>query len=185
MSAALPSSTAAGGHRAITVAALMATYMEAVNISLPNAALPHIQGTLSMANDEVGWVFTAYIAASAAVMPMARWLAGRYGRKTVYQVALAVFAVGLILDTLATTSLQFVFARIVQGAASGTLAPLSLAILLDVLPPAASCPDQPWRGRCASCSASAAARASAAGSANITAGARSSISACRWRASSS
>ena len=118
----------------ITVAALMATYMEAVNISLPNAALPHIQGTLSMANDEVGWVFTAYIAAGAAVMPMARWLAGRFGRKTVYQVSLAVFAVGLMLNTLATTSLQFVFARIVQGAASGTLAPLSLAILLDVLP---------------------------------------------------
>jgi DHA2 family multidrug resistance protein len=135
MSAALPLTAATGSHRAITVAALMATYMEAVNISLPNAALPHIQGTLSMANDEVGWVFTAYIAAGAAVMPMARWLAGRYGRKTVYQVSLAVFAVGLVLNTLATTSLQFVFARIVQGAASGTLAPLSLAILLDVLPP--------------------------------------------------
>jgi DHA2 family multidrug resistance protein len=134
MSAALPWTAAAGSHRAITVAALMATYMEAVNISLPNAALPHIQGTLSMANDEVGWVFTAYIAAGAAVMPMARWLAGRYGRKTVYQVSLAVFALGLMLDTLATTSLQFVFARIVQGAASGTLAPLSLAILLDLLP---------------------------------------------------
>ena len=136
MSAALASSAAVDGHRAITVAALMATYMEAVNISLPNAALPHIQGTLSMADDEVGWVFTAYIAAGAIVMPMARWLAGRYGRKTVYQVSLAVFALGLMLDTLATTSLQFVFARIVQGAASGTLAPLSLAILLDVLPPA-------------------------------------------------
>jgi MFS transporter, DHA2 family, multidrug resistance protein len=136
MSAALASSTAVDGHRAITVAALMATYMEAVNISLPNAALPHIQGTLSMANDEVGWVFTAYIAAGAAVMPLARWLAGRYGRKTIYQVSLAVFSLGLMLDTLATTSIQFVFARIVQGAASGTLAPLSLAILLDVLPPA-------------------------------------------------
>jgi MFS transporter, DHA2 family, multidrug resistance protein len=136
MSTALPSVAATGGHRAITVAALMATYMEAVNISLPNAALPHIQGTLSMANDEVGWVFTAYIAAGAAVMPMARWLAGRFGRKTIYQVSLAVFSLGLMLDTLATTSIQFVFARIVQGAASGTLAPLSLAILLDVLSPA-------------------------------------------------
>lgn len=134
MSVTLASSNAADGQRLVTAAALMATYMEAVNISLPNAALPHIQGTLSMANDEVGWVFTAYIAAGAAVMPMARWLAGRFGRKTVYQVSLAVFAVGLMLNTLATTSLQFVFARIVQGAASGTLAPLSLAILLDVLP---------------------------------------------------
>jgi MFS transporter, DHA2 family, multidrug resistance protein len=136
MSAVLPSNTATGGNRAITAAALMATYMEAVNISLPNAALPHIQGTLSMGNDEVGWVFTAYIVAGAAVMPMARWLAGRYGRKTIYQVSLAVFSLGLILDTLATTSLQFVFARIVQGAASGTLAPLSLAILFELLPPA-------------------------------------------------
>jgi MFS transporter, DHA2 family, multidrug resistance protein len=136
MSVAFPLSAAAGGHRVIAAAALMATYMEAVNISLPNAALPHIQGTLSMANDEVGWVFTAYIASGAVVMPMARWLAGRYGRRTIYQVSLAVFSLGLMLDTLATTSLQFVFARIVQGAASGALAPLSLAILLDVLPPA-------------------------------------------------
>jgi len=53
MSAALPSTVVADGHRTISLAALMATYMQAVNISLPNAALPHIQGTLSMANDEV------------------------------------------------------------------------------------------------------------------------------------
>jgi DHA2 family multidrug resistance protein len=136
VSVALPSTTAAAGHRAITVAALMATYMQAVNISLPNAALPHIQGTLSMALDEVGWVFTSYMAASAVTMPMTRWLAGRYGRKAVYQFSVAVFALGLVLDTLATTPVQFVLARIVQGAASGPLAPLSLAILLDVLPPA-------------------------------------------------
>ena len=137
MSAALASSsTPVDRHRAIIVAALMATYMEGVNISLPNAALPHIQGTLSMADDEVGWVFTAYIAAGAAVMPMARWLAGRYGRKTIYQVSLAIFSLGLVLDTLATTSIQMVLARIVQGAASGPLAVLSMAILLDVLPPA-------------------------------------------------
>jgi MFS transporter, DHA2 family, multidrug resistance protein len=137
VSAALASSsTPVDRHRAIIVAALMASYMEGVNISLPNAALPHIQGTLSMADDEVGWVFTAYIAAGAAVMPMARWLAGRYGRKTIYQVSLAIFSLGLVLDTLATTSVQMVLARIVQGAASGPLAVLSMAILLDVLPPA-------------------------------------------------
>ena len=102
-------------HRVILVAALMTTYMQAVNISIPNAALPHIQGTLSMGDDEAGWVFSSYIAASAAVAPMSNWLAGRYGRKTIYQVSLAVFALGLILNTLATTSDQFVLARIVQG----------------------------------------------------------------------
>ena len=136
MSAALPSTVVADGHRTISLAALMATYMQAVNISLPNAALPHIQGTLSMADDEVGWVFSSYIAASAVTMSMTSWLAARYGRKTVYQFSLVVFALGLMLDTLATTSVQFVLARIVQGAASGPFAPLSLAILLDAQPPA-------------------------------------------------
>src|SRR5271167_1999677 len=105
MSAALPSTAGTGGHRAIAVAALMATFMEAVNISMPNAALPHIQGTLSMADDEIGWVFTAYLAPGAAVMPMAGWLAGRFGRKTVYQVSLAIFSLALVLNTLATTSM--------------------------------------------------------------------------------
>jgi DHA2 family multidrug resistance protein len=135
MNAVPASSPAADGRRAIMVAALMATYMQAVNISLPNAALLHIQGTLSMADDEAGWVFSSYIAASLITMPMTRWLAGRWGRKAVYQLSIALFALGLVLATLAATSMQFVAARIVQGAASGPLAPLSLAILLDILPP--------------------------------------------------
>ena len=125
-----------GGYRAVTVAALMATYMQAVNISLPNAAVVHMQGTLSMADDEAGWIFTSYIGASVIVMPMTRWLAGRYGRKAVYLLSIAIFALGLVLDTLVTTPMQSVLARIVQGAASGTLVPLSTAILVDVLPPA-------------------------------------------------
>ena len=84
MSAALAPAAAADGHRAIVVAALMANYMTAVNISLPNAALLYIEGTLSMADDEVGWIFTSYITASVVTMTMTRWLAGRYGRKTIY-----------------------------------------------------------------------------------------------------
>ncbi len=136
MSTAFPSAVKDDSHRTLSLAAFMATYMQAVNISLPNAALPHIQGALSMATDEVGWVFSAYIAASAVVMSVANWLAGRYGRKTVYLVSLAVFAFALVLDTLATSSVQFALARILQGAASGPLAPLSLAILLETQPPA-------------------------------------------------
>jgi MFS transporter, DHA2 family, multidrug resistance protein len=133
MSAALTSSTAIDGRRAVIVAALMATYMQAVNISLPNAALLHIEGSLSMADDEVGWIFTSYITASVITMTMARWLAGRYGRKAIYQVSIATFALGLVLATRATTPMQFIGARVVQGGASGTLAPLSLAILLDMV----------------------------------------------------
>ncbi|HTW53623.1 MAG TPA: DHA2 family efflux MFS transporter permease subunit [Stellaceae bacterium] len=126
---------AADGHRAIIVAALLATYMQAVTISLPNAALLYIQGTLSMSDDEVGWIFTAYLAASIVTMPMTRWLAGRYGRKAVCQLSIVVFALGLVLATRAETPLQFIAARIVQGGASGPLVPLSMAILLDILPP--------------------------------------------------
>jgi MFS transporter, DHA2 family, multidrug resistance protein len=142
MTAAAMTTPMAGGAAAsrgrdlIAAAALLMTYMQAVNISIPNAALLHLQGTLSMADDEVGWVFTSYIAASVIVIPMSGWLAGRYGRRTVVQIALAIFAFGLVLDTLADTPMRFVFARIVQGLASGPLGPLSMAILLDVLPPA-------------------------------------------------
>lgn len=129
-------STAPKGHGAIMIAALMATYMQTVNISLPNAALLYIQGAVSMSDDEVGWIFSSYITASLVTMPMTRWLAGRYGRKAVYQVSIILFALCLVLATRASTPLEFIGARILQGAASGTLAPLSLAILLDILPPA-------------------------------------------------
>jgi MFS transporter, DHA2 family, multidrug resistance protein len=135
VSAALTSSTVAEGRGVIVLAALMASYMGAVTISLPNAALLYIQGTVSMADDEVGWIFSWYIAASIITMPMTRWLAGRYGRKTIYQFSIAIFAFGLLLATLASTPMQFVAARVVQGAASGPLAPLSIAVLLDILPP--------------------------------------------------
>ena len=131
MNATLGADTHGDGRRSIVIAAMLAIYVQAVSISLPNAALLHIQGGLSMADDEVGWIFSSYIAASAVVMPMTRWLAGRFGRKTVIQFSLTIFAAGLFLATEATTPLQFVAARIVQGMASAPLAPLSIAILLD------------------------------------------------------
>lgn len=123
------------GCRAIMIAALLATYVQAVTISLPNASVFHIGGRFSMADDEIGWIFSSYIVASAVVMPMARWLAERFGRKTVFQTSILMFASGLIFAAQATSLLQFIAARVVQGAASGTLAPLSLAILLDEFPP--------------------------------------------------
>ncbi|QCY11926.1 DHA2 family efflux MFS transporter permease subunit [Pseudomonas sp. MPC6] len=124
------------GARLLRLAALLATYMQSANLPLPNSALRFIQGSLSMTDDQAGWIFTAYLAASAITLPIAQWLAGRYGLKRVYQTALAVFVLGLLLATQATTPLEFVGARIVQGAASGVLAPLSMAIALETLAPA-------------------------------------------------
>ena len=122
--------------RVLAIAAVMASYMQAVNIAIPNAALSYMQGTLSMADDEIGWIFTAYLAATVVIMPTTPWLAGRFGRKMVFQVSLIIFTLGLWLDTLAITPAQFVLARIIQGAASGPFIPLSMTILIEVLTPA-------------------------------------------------
>jgi DHA2 family multidrug resistance protein len=108
--------------------------MQSANLPLPNAVLRLIQGTLSMTDDQAGWIFTAYLAASAITMPIAQWLAGRYGVKRVYQAALAFFVLGLLLATVASTSMEFIGARIIQGLASGVLAPLSMAIAMETLP---------------------------------------------------
>jgi DHA2 family multidrug resistance protein len=124
------------GARSLRYAALLATYMQSVNLPLPNSALRFIQGSLSMTDDQAGWIFTAYLAASAITLPIAQWLAGRYGLKRIYQAALAVFVLGLLLATQATTPLEFIGARIIQGAASGVLAPLSMAIAVETLAPA-------------------------------------------------
>ena len=124
------------GARTLRFAALFVTYMQSASLPLPNAVLRFIQGALSMSDDQAGWVFTSYLAASAITLPLAQWLAGRYGLKVVYQAAIAFFILGLLLATQATTALEFVGARIVQGAASGVLAPLSMAIAMETLPPA-------------------------------------------------
>lgn len=134
MTAASIVAAPAGGRRAVTVAALLAAYMQSVNISLPNAAALQMQGTLSMTDDELGWIFTSYIAAGMVVMPMTRALAARLGRKPVLLWSLAAFALALILDTRAQTPLQFVLARVIQGAAGGALAPLALTMLLEATP---------------------------------------------------
>lgn len=135
MNAALDPRADTESRRFLVVAALLATFMQSMNISIPNAAILYVEGALSMTDDEIGWAFTSYIVASAIVMPTANWLAARYERKKVFQLSIAIFSLALVFDTLATTPLQFVAARVIQGAASGVLAPIAMAILLDVTPP--------------------------------------------------
>jgi MFS transporter, DHA2 family, multidrug resistance protein len=134
MSAAVPSDVSVTNRRVIIVAGLMALCMQGANVSIPNAALTHIQGALSMADDEVGWLFTSYIAATAISFPIAPWLANRFGRRLVFQIALVVFTLGALLATFATGPIQLVLARVVQGTGGGALAPLSTAMILELLP---------------------------------------------------
>ena len=131
VSVALTSSTAVDSQRAIIVAALLATFMESVNISIPNAALPHIQGTLSMSDDEAA-AFTAYIAAGT-VMPMASCRGALWPQDG--SSGVPVLPLGLMLNTLARRP-DPVCVCPGRRKPQALLAPLSLAILLDVLPPA-------------------------------------------------
>lgn len=126
----------ASGASSLRFAALLATYMQSANLPFPNSALRFIQGSLSMTDDQAGWIFTAYLGASCITLPLAQWLAGRFGLKKVYQAAIALFIVGLLLATVATTPLEFIGARIVQGIAGGILGPLSMGIALETLPEA-------------------------------------------------
>jgi DHA2 family multidrug resistance protein len=135
MNATTAGTQEADSARSLRFAVLLTTYMQSANLPLPNAVLRLIQGSLSMTDDQAGWIFTAYLAASAITLPIAQWLAARFGLKRVYQAALAFFVLGLLLGTAATTPLEFIGARIIQGLASGVLAPLSMGIALETLAP--------------------------------------------------
>jgi DHA2 family multidrug resistance protein len=137
MNAATAAWPALSGARPLRYAALLATYIQSMNVSLPNAALRFIQAGTSMTDDQAGWIFTSYLAATAISMPVAGWLAARFGLKQVYQASLLLFVFGLWLATCAITPEQYMGARIVQGIAAGIIAPLSMGIALETLPGAA------------------------------------------------
>src|SRR5260370_4222865 len=85
-------------HRgAITVSIMLATIMQALDSTIANVALPHMQGSLSAASDTITWVLTSYIIAAAIMTPMAGWLSGRFGRKQVFLVAVAGFTIASML----------------------------------------------------------------------------------------
>ncbi|WP_397452949.1 DHA2 family efflux MFS transporter permease subunit [Pseudomonas sp. NA-150] len=135
MNATVAGNPGEGGARSLRIAALLATWMQSANLPLPNSSLRFIQAGLSMSDDEAGWIFTSYVAGSVLTMPLAQWLAGRFGLKLVYQIALVIFGLSSVLLAMATTPLEFVGARVVQGAASGILGPLSMGITMETLPP--------------------------------------------------
>ena len=120
----------------IAAAVMLATFLEVLDTSVANVALPHIAGNLSASTDEATWVLTSYLVSNAIVLPMTGWLSSFFGRKRflmgcVILVTVASAACG------AAASLGFLItARIVQGAAGGALQPLSQAILMESFPPA-------------------------------------------------
>ena len=113
----------------------LATFMEALDSSIANVALPHIAGTLGASYDEATWVLTSYLVSNAIVLPISGWIANRMGRKNFYMSCVALFTLFSFLCGLATSLPMLIIFRVIQGAAGGGLQPSERAILADTFPP--------------------------------------------------
>lgn len=123
-------------HRALaTAAVILAALLYSIDWTIAAVALPHMQGAFSAAPDQISWVITSYIVASAMMIPTAGWLSGRFGRKRVFLTALAGFTISSFFCGLADSLAFEVIARAAQGASGAFIIPLSQAIILDSYPP--------------------------------------------------
>jgi DHA2 family multidrug resistance protein len=126
----------ATAHRGILLATIMlATILQALDSTIAAVALPHMQGTFSATQEQVAWVLTSYIVASAITTPMAGFLAGRLGRKRLYLLAVGGFTVTSMLCGVATSLEEMVLFRVLQGVFGAPLIPVAQATLLDNFPP--------------------------------------------------
>ena len=127
----------------ITVCAMSATIMQALDTTIANVALPYMQGSLSASLDQVNWVLTSYIVAAAIMTAPVGWLADRFGRKIIFIFCVGGFTVASLLCALAQNIEQMVLFRLMQGMAGAALVPLSQAVLLTPIPCKSAA--RPWR----------------------------------------
>jgi MFS transporter, DHA2 family, multidrug resistance protein len=120
---------------AITASITCATIMQGVDTTIANVALPHIQGSLSCSQDQIAWVVTSYIVAAAIMTPLTGWLAGRFGIKWVFFISVVGFTIASALCGAATSLMQLVLFRVLQGICGAALVPLSQAVLFQSNPP--------------------------------------------------
>jgi MFS transporter, DHA2 family, multidrug resistance protein len=120
----------------IALAVTLATFMEVLDTSIANVALPHIAGGLSAGQDESTWVLTSYLVSNAIVLPLSGWLSSIVGRKNFYMGCVALFTVSSFMCGLAPNLSVLILCRILQGVGGGGLQPSEQAILADTFPPA-------------------------------------------------
>jgi MFS transporter, DHA2 family, multidrug resistance protein len=120
---------------AITASIMLATFMQGVDTTITNVALPHMQGSLSASQDQIAWVVTSYIIAAAIMTPLTGWLAGRFGIKYVFLISVIGFTFASALCGAATSLAQLVIFRLLQGVCGAALVPLSQAVLFQINPP--------------------------------------------------
>ncbi len=130
-SVAVPQARGAINPWIVAVTVTLATFMEVLDSSVANVALPKMAGSLGASSDESTWVITSYLVATAIVLPMSGWLSNVIGRKRFYMSCVAIFTVSSLLCGLSTSLPMLIFFRILQGAGGGGLGPSEQAILAD------------------------------------------------------
>ena len=120
----------------ITICAMVATLMQALDSTIANVALPYMQGSLSATADQITWVLTSYIVAAAIMTAPVGWLAARFGRKNLFLTCLTGFTLASMLCGVAQSLEQMVIFRLLQGVFGAALVPLSQSTMLDIYPPA-------------------------------------------------
>ncbi|MBP6761853.1 MAG: DHA2 family efflux MFS transporter permease subunit, partial [Thauera sp.] len=114
---------------------MLATVIQALDMTIANVALPHMQGTMGATQDQISWVLTSYIVASAIFMPLTGFVTARWGRKRVFMWSIVGFTLASMLCGAAQSLPEIVGFRLLQGIFGASLVPLSQAVLLDTYPP--------------------------------------------------
>src|SRR5580765_7283905 len=118
----------------IAATVMLATFMEVLDTSVANVALPHIAGSLSATPEEATWVLTSYLVANAIILPMGAWFSMLIGRKRFYMICVGLFTVSSFLCGMAPTLGSLIVFRVLQGIGGGALQPISQAILVESFP---------------------------------------------------
>jgi DHA2 family multidrug resistance protein len=119
----------------IAVVVALAAFMEVLDTSIANVALPHMAGDLGASNDQSTWVLTSYLVSNAIILPISGWLAGVFGRKRFFLTCIVLFTVSSLLCGAAPNLAALIVFRVIQGVGGGGLQPMAQAILADVFPP--------------------------------------------------
>ena len=120
----------------LTIAVAFSTFMEVLDMTIVNVAVPHIAGSLGVSASEGTWTISSYALASAIMQPLTGWLARRFGEVKTFIGSVGLFVVFSMLCGLATSMPMLVIARLLQGAGSGPMVALSLTLLLSSYPKA-------------------------------------------------
>jgi len=118
----------------IALTVMLATFMEVLDTSVANVALPHIAGNLAATIDESTWVLTSYLVSNAIVLPLAGWFSTLFGRKRFYMICVGTFTLASFLCGMAPNLTTLILFRILQGLGGGALQPISQAILVESFP---------------------------------------------------